>query len=120
MNLRLVHTPNPGPGAKTLEIPVRSFEEGMKVASILWEYDNLLGDDLVFSNMTDLEEFDDSDWRPWEDEDRVERAREYWALGAAFGLTEREIVDLVFKGLFVAERGCECPTCRERKGVNSS
>ena len=57
---------------------------------------------------------------PREDDDRAEKVREYWALGASFGLTEKEIVELVYKGLFIVEPGCDCPTCRERKGVSNS
>ena len=54
---------------------------------------------------------------PYQMSDLGQRMREVLAIGQAFKLTEREIVSLVYKGLFVSQRGCGCPSCRAREGT---
>ena len=51
---------------------------------------------------------------PEEYDDKETRFREYAAIGDSFKLTEREMVRLLFKGLFPASPNCDCPTCRAR------
>lgn len=52
---------------------------------------------------------------PEEEEDKAARAREFMALGSTFKLTERELVGLVFRGLFREARRCNCWSCRARR-----
>ena len=49
-----------------------------------------------------------------EEHDKGRRMRELAAIGSSLRLTEKEIVALVYRGLFVSKRGCNCPTCRGR------
>ena len=51
---------------------------------------------------------------PSEELDRARRLDEVWTIGTGFQLTEVELVDLVYKDLFVVKWGCKCPSCRER------
>ena len=51
---------------------------------------------------------------PEEYDDKETRFREFAAIGGSFNLTEREMVRLLFKGLFPASPNCDCPTCRAR------
>lgn len=45
-----------------------------------------------------------------------ERARisQLVAIGHTFGLTDKEMVGLIFKGILRGPRRCGCPTCRAR------
>ena len=52
-----------------------------------------------------------------EEEDKERRLREYLAVGSSVKLTEREMAALVYKGFFMAKRGCGCPTCRTRDSL---
>ena len=49
-----------------------------------------------------------------ETEDRVRRIRQLFGIGHSFGVTEKELVHLLFKNVFIARKGCECPVCRVR------
>ena len=52
---------------------------------------------------------------PQEEEDRAAKLKELLAIGSTFRLTERELVGLVFRGVFRRPKGCDCPTCRTRR-----
>lgn len=52
---------------------------------------------------------------PRVEEERLERLGEIWAMGFSFNLTEKELVALIYKDLFVVKRGCDCPSCREAR-----
>ena len=54
---------------------------------------------------------------PAEDEDRASRVKELLAFATVFNVTETEMVSLLYKDLFVAKKGCDCPDCRLRKGL---
>lgn len=49
-----------------------------------------------------------------EEADRAGRMREYRAIGSSFGLTDREMVGQIYRGLFRSKRGCDCPSCKAR------
>lgn len=48
------------------------------------------------------------------DKDCRRRMAEFLAIGATFHLTEKELVRLVYHGLFAAKPQCGCPSCRAR------
>jgi|ETNmetMinimDraft_2_1059921.scaffolds.fasta_scaffold113696_2 hypothetical protein len=52
---------------------------------------------------------------PCESDDQAERMREFLAMGSSFRLTYKEIVRLIYDGLFSEKRGCDCPGCAARK-----
>ena len=52
---------------------------------------------------------------PGELDDLQQRMSEFRAIGNSFGLTEREIVSLLFRGLLVEKQGCGCHRCRARQ-----
>ena len=56
-DLRIWHVPNP-PHAG-FEIDVRSPRHAYDVLSLLWSYDNYLGDEMVYSNVSGLQVFED-------------------------------------------------------------
>ncbi len=60
---------------------------------------------------------EDAPLDPQEDADRISRVREFTAIGHSLGCTERELVTLVYKGLFSTRRTCDCPTCQSRRPV---
>ena len=45
-------------------------------------------------------------------DDKLRRMREFLAAGSSFKLTEKEMVALIFRGLFTAKLQCGCATCR--------
>ena len=47
-------------------------------------------------------------------EDRQRRLAELMAIGDALGLTKKELVTLVYRGVFEQRGRCGCPTCRAR------
>ena len=51
---------------------------------------------------------------PAEDDDRARRMQEYMAIGRSLNVTHKEMVAVIFRGMFAVKRGCGCPTCRER------
>ena len=53
----------------------------------------------------------------YEEDDRAYRMQEFVAAGSSFRLTEKEMVLLIYRGLFEVKRGCDCPTCRSRESV---
>ena len=57
------------------------------------------------------------DLTPAEDDDRARRMQEYLAVGSSLNLTRKEMVAVIFRGMFAVKRGCGCPTCRERATV---
>ena len=52
---------------------------------------------------------------PYDDLEKAARLDELFDAGLSFGCTEKELVVLLFKGLFERNRGCECFTCRSRR-----
>ena len=51
---------------------------------------------------------------PPDEDDITARMREYLTIGISLKCTEKELVRLVYKGLFEAKRGCDCPGCLAR------
>jgi hypothetical protein len=49
-----------------------------------------------------------------EDAERQRRMVELMAMGSCLGLTESEIITLIFKDMLDERRRCGCPTCRSR------
>lgn len=47
-----------------------------------------------------------------EDEDRETRFREFAEIGDSFSMTEREMVNMLFEGLFHKGPKCWCAECR--------
>ncbi len=60
---------------------------------------------------------DDGDLAPDEAERKASRLRELVAIGSSFGLTESELVTLVYKDLFATRRTCDCRGCQARRSV---
>ena len=52
-----------------------------------------------------------------EEEDKALRMREFLAIGSTFGLSDKEMVVQLFRGLFSFKRGCDCPGCRTRRAA---
>ena len=50
-----------------------------------------------------------------EEEDRAHRMQEFAAIASSMQLTEKEMVDLIYKGTVVEGRRCGCPGCRARR-----
>ena len=46
-----------------------------------------------------------------EDRDRQVRMREFLAIGKSFGLTNKQLVENLFKGLFENPQACNCVEC---------
>ncbi len=53
----------------------------------------------------------------YEEEDKTLRMREFLAIGSTFGLSDKEMVVQLFRGLFSFKRGCDCPGCRTRRAA---
>ena len=51
---------------------------------------------------------------PDEEADQSDHMREFMATGESFSLTEKEMVDLIYSGLFQNRRECGCHSCRTR------
>jgi hypothetical protein len=49
---------------------------------------------------------------PEEDKDRQIRIRELMSMGDSFGLTSRQMVAHLYKGLLKPPSMCKCPDCR--------
>ena len=49
-------------------------------------------------------------------EDHRKRMEEFLGLGSAFGLTEREMVAWMYRGVFAERKCCGCHSCRAREG----
>ncbi len=47
-----------------------------------------------------------------EADDLAIRMQEYMAVGTSFKCTKRELVMLLYRGLFRGKRGCDCFTCK--------
>ena len=68
-DLRIYHIPNPP--HRGFEMDVRSPRHAYEVLSVIWAYDNYLGDELVYMNVSGLLVFEDSEWIEWHnDEDQ--------------------------------------------------
>ena len=50
-----------------------------------------------------------------EADDLALRMQEYLVVGASFKCTERELVTLLYRGLFQSKLGCDCFTCASRR-----
>ena len=50
-----------------------------------------------------------------EADDLALRMQEYLVVGASFNCTERELVSLLYRGLFQNKQGCDCFTCTSRR-----
>jgi len=53
-----------------------------------------------------------------EERDRKFRMSEFLILGRSLNLTEKQLVALLYKGLFDFNADCPCPACREEKGAD--
>lgn len=51
---------------------------------------------------------------PQEENEGMQRMREYLAMGHSFDLTPKELVAVLYRGFFTIKRGCGCPGCRAR------
>ena len=51
---------------------------------------------------------------PEEEADRSDHLREFMATGESFSITQKEMVDLIYSGLFRNRRECGCHSCRTR------
>ncbi|MCI0440213.1 MAG: hypothetical protein L0177_13950 [Chloroflexi bacterium] len=49
---------------------------------------------------------------PDEETDRKIRMREFLAAGESLGYTERQLVKMVYRGVFAVKPGCDCLICR--------
>ncbi len=65
--LRVWHIPNP-PRPPFQKI-VQSVQEAKSILNLLGDYDNYLGDDLIYANAGGLEVFENGEWTEWHDED---------------------------------------------------
>lgn len=52
-----------------------------------------------------------------EDNEKIQRMREYLAIGCSFGLAPKELVAVLYRGLFVSRPRRGCPGCRVRSLV---
>ena len=52
---------------------------------------------------------------PLEESDKSLRMRMYLGMGASFQCTKKELVELLYRGVFESGRGCDCVTCLARK-----
>ncbi len=54
------------------------------------------------------------------EEDRVQAARDaFWTIchhGEEYGLTHADVVRAILRPVFQRRRGCDCPTCKARRG----
>ena len=48
----------------------------------------------------------------YEREDKALRLREFLAIGNTFGLSNKEMVVHLYRGLFDFKQGCDCPGCQ--------
>jgi len=51
---------------------------------------------------------------PDEEAERSDHMRDFLATGQSFNLTQKEMVDLIYSGLFRNRRECGCHSCRAR------
>jgi hypothetical protein len=51
-----------------------------------------------------------------EEADKSVRMQEYLTLGDSMHVTAPEMVTLLYKGVLVGEKTCDCLTCRAREG----
>ena len=51
----------------------------------------------------------------YEELEKAARLEELFDAGTRFGCTEKELVVLLFRGLFDRRRGCDCFTCKSRR-----
>ena len=56
---------------------------------------------------------------PAESYDQAYRMEEFLAVGCSFNLTHKEMVRLLFGGLFEAKRECGCHSCRSKEGPDN-
>ena len=49
-----------------------------------------------------------------EQADLASQVQEFMAIGISYKCTKRELVMLLYKGLFQGKRGCDCPSCKTR------
>ena len=52
-----------------------------------------------------------------EESDRAFRMREFMDAGRSLKCTDKELVALLYRGLFEVKRGCDCFNCKSRKGA---
>lgn len=50
-----------------------------------------------------------------EEQEVKERLREFFAVGGILGLTDKEMVLLVYRGVWTVQRGCDCLACTARR-----
>lgn len=78
-DLRIWHIPNPP--RRPFNRLVKSLEEAKDVLNILADYDNYIGDPLIWANAQGLEKFEGGEWLEWHNEDDFDIAqvlREEW------------------------------------------
>ena len=57
---------------------------------------------------------------PLEESEKSLRMKMYLGMGTSFQCTKRELVELLYRGLFESEIGCDCPTCLARQSGEPS
>ena len=50
-----------------------------------------------------------------EEQEVEERLREFFAVGGLLGLTNKEMVLLLYRGVWAEQRSCDCMTCTARR-----
>ena len=50
-----------------------------------------------------------------EEQEVKERLREFFAVGGILGLADKEMVLLLYRGVWAVRRGCDCMTCTARR-----
>ena len=50
-----------------------------------------------------------------EEQEVKERLRDFFAVGCLLGLTDKEMVLLLYRGVWAGERGCDCMTCTAQR-----
>ena len=54
---------------------------------------------------------------PDEESDKELRLREFSAIGISFEMTDKEVAELLYKGLFESHEDCHCPRCGASEGT---
>ena len=50
-----------------------------------------------------------------EEDDKAVRMREFRAVGVSLKLTDKEMVELVYRDTLAVSRGCGCPACQAKR-----
>ena len=58
---------------------------------------------------------DEEPLTPLEESEKSLRMKMYLGMGTSFRCTKKELVELLYRGLFESARGCDCATCLARK-----